>query len=128
MFPSISSLVKNARHTSKIFVFPAGIYLLKVNEGHSKTMSKTYLKLTIKTEERHYLGHSAIFIVKFERILHIALVYPFLTLNKEMSTSKLVGFIHFYSSFTFLCAFEKQYLFWFISDFNALFLLELSIV
>ena len=38
-------------------------------------------KLTIKTPERHHRRFSGFFIVNFERISHLALVFLMLTLN-----------------------------------------------
>ena len=35
--------------------FPAGIYLLKVNNRNTRTRCEIYSKLTIKTPERHLL-------------------------------------------------------------------------
>ena len=40
------------------------------------------VQLTIKTQERLQLGRSGVFNVNSEQISHIALVFPFLTLNK----------------------------------------------
>ena len=34
-------------------VTPVGIYLLKVNNEHSRTICETYSKLTVKTSEQH---------------------------------------------------------------------------
>ena len=53
----------------------AGIYLFKVNNGNIITVCKICSKLTIKTER------SGVFIVNFEQISHIVLVFPLLTLN-----------------------------------------------
>ena len=39
-------------------------------------------KLTIKTTEQRHLRRSGVFIVNFEPILHIILVFPLLALNK----------------------------------------------
>ena len=40
------------------------------------------LKLTIKTPERHQRRRSGVFIVNFEHISHLFLVFLLLTLNK----------------------------------------------
>ena len=40
--------------------------------------------LTIKIPERRHRRHSGVFKFKFEQILHIALVFPLLTLNKYL--------------------------------------------
>ena len=41
-------------------------------------------KLTIKTLERHHWRCSDLFIVNFEQISHIILVFPLLTLDKKI--------------------------------------------
>ena len=51
--------------------FPAGIYLLKVNNRNTRTKCDICSKLTIKIPGRHHLRHSGIFIVNFEHIFLI---------------------------------------------------------
>ena len=74
---------------------PAGIYLLKVNNRNTRTRCEVCSKITIKTlERRHKMEHlvitiitkssilwrrSAIFIVNFEHISHLALIFLLLT-------------------------------------------------
>ena len=48
--------------------FPAGNYLLKVNNRNTRTRFEIYSKLTIKTPERREWRHSGVFIVNFEYI------------------------------------------------------------
>ena len=60
---------------------PAGIYLLKVNNRNTGTRCEIYSKLTIKIPERHHWHRSGIFIVNFEHISHLALVFLLLTLS-----------------------------------------------
>ena len=60
---------------------PAGIYLLKVNDRNSRTRCKICSNLTIKIPERRQWYRSGIFIVNFEHISHLALVFLLLTLN-----------------------------------------------
>ena len=81
---------KTLRHACvyvKISEFPltdylASIYLLKVSNGNTRTMSEFCSKISIKTPERHHRDRSDIFIVKIEQISYIALVFPLLTLNE----------------------------------------------
>ena len=61
--------------------FPVGIYLFKVN---SRIRSKICSKLTIKTPEQCQWRHSGVFIVNFEHILHLFLVFLLLTLNMQL--------------------------------------------
>ena len=57
----------------------AGIYLLKVNNRNNRARCEMCSKLTIKTPElRRPFG---VFIVNFEYISHILLVFLLLTLN-----------------------------------------------
>ena len=61
--------------------FPAGIYLLKVDKRNSRTRCEICLKLTIKTPERRQWPRSGVFIVNFEYISHLVLLFLLLTLN-----------------------------------------------
>ena len=61
--------------------FPAGIYLLKVNNRNTKTRCEICSKLTIKTPERSHWRRSSVFIANFEHISHLALVLLLLTLK-----------------------------------------------
>ena len=58
---------------------PAGIYLLKVNNGSTRTRCEICSKLTIKIPEWRHA--SFFFIVNFEHISHLVLVFLLLTLN-----------------------------------------------
>ena len=61
--------------------FPVGIYLLKVNNRNARARCKMCSKLTIKTPERRQWRRSGVFIVNFEYISHLVLVFLLLTLN-----------------------------------------------
>ena len=62
---------------------PANIYLLRVNKKNTRTMCEICLtKLTINTPKQCHWRCSSVFIVNFEHILLIILVFLFLTLNK----------------------------------------------
>ena len=64
------------------FHCPAGIYLLKVNNRNTRTRCGICSKLTINTPERRHWRRSGVFIVNFEHIPHLVLVFLLLTLNK----------------------------------------------
>ena len=57
---------------------PAGIYLLKVNNKKTRARYEICSKLTIKTR---YWRRSGVFIVNFDDISHLLLVFLLLTLN-----------------------------------------------
>ena len=61
---------------------PVGIYLFKVNNRNTRTKCEIYSKLTIKTPERRQWRHSGVFIVNFEHISHLILVFLLLTLRR----------------------------------------------
>ena len=61
--------------------YPAGIYLLKFNNRNTRTRYEFCSKLTTKSPEWHHWRRSRAFIVNFEHIWHLVLVFPFLTLN-----------------------------------------------
>ena len=64
-----------------MLLFPAGIYLLKVNNRNTKTRFEICPKLTIMTPDRRHWRRSGVFIVNFEYILHFVLVFLLLTLS-----------------------------------------------
>ena len=72
------------------FPVPVGIYLLKVNNKNSRARCKICSKLTIKTPERRHWRWSGVFIVNFEHISHLVLVFRLLTLNRKMPTGVVV--------------------------------------
>ena len=61
---------------------PGGIYLFKVNKGNTRTIYEINSKLTTNAPERRQWHCSYVFIVNFEQILHIILMFPLLTLYK----------------------------------------------
>ena len=73
----------NVKHS---WMYPAGIYLLKVNNRNTRTRCEICSKLTIKTPERHHWCRSGVFIVSFENISHLVLVFLSLTLSRQMPT------------------------------------------
>ena len=60
------------------------IYLLKVNDKNTATMSEISSKLTIKRPEQLQWRSSDVFIVNFEHISHLVLVFLMLTLNIQL--------------------------------------------
>ena len=60
---------------------PAGIYLLKVNNRNTRTRCEICSKLTLMTPERHQWRRSGVFIVNFEHISHLAVMFLLKTLN-----------------------------------------------
>ena len=88
--------------TKSSCTFPAGNYMFKVNNRNTRTRCEICSKLTIKTPERRYLyplktsenlwfsdvfrgyrwRRSGVFIVNFEHISHLVLVFLLLTLSR----------------------------------------------
>ena len=60
----------------------AGIYLFKVNNRNTRTSCEICSKLKIKTPERSHWRRSGVFIVEFEHISHLVLVFLLLTLSR----------------------------------------------
>ena len=58
------------------------IYLFKFINRNTKKGFQIYLMLTIKTQEGRHWRRSKVFIVKFEQISHIFLMFLLLTLNR----------------------------------------------
>ena len=61
--------------------FSVGIYMFKVNNRKSRARYEVCSKLTIKTPHRRQWRRSGVFIVNFEHISHLVLVFLLLTLN-----------------------------------------------
>ena len=72
---------QNQNHMLQIR-WSAGIYLLKVNNRNTRTRCEICSKLTINTPERRHWRRSGVFIVNFEHISHLVLLFLLLTLNK----------------------------------------------
>ena len=66
---------------------PENIYLLKFNNRNTGKKCEICSKLTIKTpERRRQRHHSSIFIINFEHISHLFLMFLLLTLSKVFCT------------------------------------------
>ena len=61
--------------------YSAGIYLFKVDNENTRTVCEICTKLTIKTPAWGHWHRSGVFIVNFEQISHIVVVFPLLTLT-----------------------------------------------
>ena len=77
--------------TSKNFWFlmfsgdiSANIYLFKVNNKNTSKRCEICSKLTLKTPEWCQWHRSGVFIINFEYLSHLFLVFLLLTLNKQM--------------------------------------------
>ena len=68
--------------SEKARTLPAGNYIFKVNNRNTRTRCEIGPKLTIKTPELRHWGRSGVFIVKFEHISQLALVFLLLTLSR----------------------------------------------
>ena len=68
-------------HVSTEIAFPANIYLLKANNRNTRTSCEICSKLTLNTPERFHWRRSGLFIVNFEHISYLVLVFLLLTLN-----------------------------------------------
>ena len=60
---------------------PVRIYLLKVNSRSTRTRCEICSKLTIKIPEQCQWRRSDVFMITFEHISHLVLVFLLLTLN-----------------------------------------------
>ena len=67
---------------------PAGIYLLTVNNRSTTTSCEICSKLTTKTPERRHWRRFGVFIVNFEYISQLVLVFLLLTLNRQIPARK----------------------------------------
>ena len=65
---------------------PVGICLFKGNNKSTRTRCEICLNLTIKTPDRRHWRRFGVSIVNFEHISHLVLVFPLLTLSKQIPT------------------------------------------
>ena len=75
---------KQSFDTAGLMLFPASIYLFKVNNKNPRKRCDICSKITAKMLERRQWCHSGVFTVNFENISHLFLVFLLLTLNKYM--------------------------------------------
>ena len=76
--------VLQRKRFERIYIYPAGNYMFKVNNRNTRTRCETCSKLTIKTPERRHWRHRyGVFIVNLKHILHFFLVFLLLTLSKH---------------------------------------------
>ena len=68
-------------HVTVTFENPVDNHMFKVNNRDARTRCKICSKLTIKTPQRRQWRRSGVFIVNFEHISHLLLVFLLLTLN-----------------------------------------------
>ena len=73
--------INSVRLHGKFFSVSGGIYLLKVNHRNTRIRCEICSKFTIKIPERRQRRCSGVFIVQFEHISHLVLVFLLLTLN-----------------------------------------------
>ena len=59
-----------------------GIFMFKVNDRNTRSRREICSKLTIKTPERRHWRRSGVFIVNFEHIADLVLVFLLLTLRR----------------------------------------------
>ena len=64
--------------------FPGNIYLFNINNRNNRKRYEICLKLTTKAPEWRQWRRSGVFIVNFERISHLFLMFLLLILNKLM--------------------------------------------
>ena len=61
---------------------PGNIYLFKVNNGNTRERCEICSELTIETPEQRQWRRSDVFILNFEHISHLFLVFLLLPLNQ----------------------------------------------
>ena len=69
---------------------PAGNYMFKVNNRNTRTSCEICSKLKIKITEGCQWCRSGIFIVNFEHISQLILVFLLLTLSKQMPAGDML--------------------------------------
>ena len=75
-------------------MYPLGIYLLKVINRSTRARCGICSKLTIKRPERHHWRRSGVFIINFEHISLLVLVFLLLTGSRYMPAGYV--YVHVY--------------------------------
>ena len=75
-------------------MYPLGIYLLKVVIRSTRTRCEICSKLIIKRPERHHWRRSGVFIINFEHISLLVLVFLLLTGSRYMPAGYV--YVHVY--------------------------------
>ena len=78
----LSSLCVTSMKISEFALIPVGNYLFKVKSKNTRIRCETCSKLTIKVPERRPTPFSGIFIINFEHISHLCLLFLALTLSR----------------------------------------------
>ena len=78
--------------------YPVNIYLLRVNNRNIRARCEMCSKVTIKTSEQRQWHHSGAFIVNFEHISHLFLVFLLSSLNMLTIFTKSLHHIYFTGS------------------------------
>ena len=82
-------ILKNKKLTFIFFItYPANNHLFKVNNRNISKRCKICSNLTMRTAERRHWLHSGPFIVNFEHISHLFVVFLLLTLNRQLLAGK----------------------------------------
>ena len=84
----------NPFHFQKYTDYPSSIYVFKVNNKNTLTVCEIFSKLTIKTPEQCHWRRSGVFIVNFEQMSYIVIIFPLFTLNMKISAEQ--SCIHVY--------------------------------
>ena len=71
--------------------------LLKVNNRNTRNKTEICSELIIKTPERHYWCLSGVFIVNFEHISYLVILFLLLTLSMSLPAAKQDTFDHFWT-------------------------------
>ena len=84
-----------------IYYTQAGNYISKDNKRNTRVRCKIYSKLTKKTPERRQWCRSGVFIVNFEHLSYLFLLFLLLTLSSLMPAGKKakVTYSHYHSHF-----------------------------
>ena len=75
-------IISEFSHFVLLIFYPAGIYLVKVNNRNTIKRCEICSKLTIKTPEQRQWSCFGVFIVNFEHISHLFIVFLLLTLSR----------------------------------------------
>ena len=69
---------------------PVGKYLFTFNNRNTRTRCEICSKLTLKTSVQRHWYRSGVFILNFEHISYLALVFLLITLSRQMPAGKVV--------------------------------------
>ena len=93
-YTNVLNYVIKSFHLCGLYLFAESLHfcMFKVNNRNTRIRYEICSKLTIKISEWRHWRRSGIFIANFENISHLVLVFPLLSLGKQVPAGNFIVF------------------------------------